>query len=209
MGKTDTALSDEIGAVEQSTAVISIETPYLQQLKATHRARARAATRWRPRFLKALRMSCNWTDSLKAAHVSYNTVKLHERNDPDFAAQLREAEEEGAQLLHGVCFKAALEGNLEPVYWQGKIVGHIRKYDSRMQVELLRAHMPHLFKTPGSYAPVISGDNNDKGMIMTPELQDELIRQRREALEAMNPPKEIKASNEALLDSSNSSAAVQ
>src|SRR5207302_10155827 len=109
-----------------------------QQLKATHRARARAATRWRPRFLKALRMSCNWTDSLKAAHVSYNTVKLHERNDPDFAAQQREAEEEGAQLLHGVCFKAALEGNLEPVYWQGKIVGHIRKYDSRMQIELLR-----------------------------------------------------------------------
>ena len=66
-------------------------------------------------------------------------------------------------------------------------MGHIRKYDSRMQIELLRAHMPNLFKTPGSHAPVISGDNNNKGMIMTAELQDELIRMRREALEAMRP----------------------
>jgi hypothetical protein len=187
-----------------------VETAYLKQLKVTHRARARAAMRWRPRFLKALRMSCNWTDSLKAAHVSYNTVKLHERNDPDFAAQLKEAEEEGAQLLHGVCFKAALEGNLEPVYWQGKIVGHIRKYDSRMQIELLRAHMPHLFKTLGSHAPVISGDNNNnKGMIMTAERQDELIRLRREALEAMDP-KQLTASNGAVKsDSGNSPTGVQ
>ena len=153
-------------------------------------------------------MSCNWTDSLKAAHVSYNTVKLHERNDPDFAAQLKEAEEEGAQLLHGVCFKAALEGNVEPVFFQGQIVGHIRKYDSRMQIELLRAHMPHLFKTPGSHAPVISGDNNNKGMIMTAERQDELIAARREALEAMNP-KKLSPPNGGFSDSSNSPGSVQ
>jgi hypothetical protein len=211
--KKSTRSDEEIG-IEQTVAPGEIlgggETAYLKQLKATHRARARAATRWRPRFLKALRMSCNWTDSLKAAHVSHNTVKLHERNDPEFAAQLKEAEEEGAQLLHAVCFQAALQGELQPVYWQGQIVGHIRKYDARMQIELLRAHMPHLFKTPGSRAPVISGDNNNnKGMIMTPERQDELIRLRREALEAMSPPPESKAPNGALLDSGNSSGAVQ
>jgi hypothetical protein len=185
------------------------ETPYLQQLKVTHRARARAAMRWRPRFLKALRMSCNWTDSLKAAHVSYNTVKLHERSDPEFAAQLREAEEEGAQLLHAVCWKLAIEGNVEPVFFQGQIVGHIRKYDSRMQIELLRAYMPHLFKTPGSHAPVISGDDNNKGMIMTPERQDELIRLRREALDAMKPKEIREAPNGASADPGNSPALIQ
>ena len=202
-----TRLAEGIG-IEQTVPPEEIsrggETPYLQQLKATHRARARAATRWRPRFLKALRMSCNWTDSLKAAHVSYNTVKLHERNDPDFAAQLKEAEEEGAQLLHGVCFKAALEGNLEPVYWQGKIVGHIRKYDSRMQIELLRAHMPHLFKTPGSRAPVISGDSNNKGMIMDEETLTQIQAARQEALEAMKPKEIREAPNGASADSGNS-----
>ena len=208
--KKSTRSGEEIG-IDQTAPPEEIsrggETPYLQQLKATHRARARAATRWRPRFLKALRMSCNWTDSLKAAHVSYNTVKLHERNDPDFAAQLREAEEEGAQLLHGVCFKAALEGNLEPVYWQGKIVGHIRKYDSRMQIELLRAHMPHLFKTPGSHAPVISGNNNKTPIVIGPAERDELVRLRQEALKAMEPKQAIADRPNGL--SGNSPAGVQ
>jgi hypothetical protein len=185
------------------------ETAYLKQLKATHRARACAAKRWRPRFLKALAMSFNWTDALKAARVCYNTVRAHEQNDPEFAARLKEAEEEGAQLLHAVCWKSAVEGNVEPVYFQGQIVGHIRKYDSRMQIELLRAHMPHLFKTPGSHAPVISGDNNNQVMIMTPERQDELIRLRREALEAMNPKQILGAPNGAATDSGNSSAVVQ
>src|SRR4029077_14274906 len=91
----------------------SIETAYLRQLKLTHRARARAAMRWRPRVLKALAMSCGLTLALKSAKVCYNTVRAHERNDPEFAAQLREAKEEGAQLLHDVCFKTALEGELE------------------------------------------------------------------------------------------------
>src|ERR1700737_894465 len=102
----------------------------LKQLKVTHRARARAAMRWRPRFLKTLAMSFNWTDALKAAHVCYNTVRAHERSDPEFAAQLKDAEQEGAELLHHVCLKSAIEGNVEPVYFQGQIVGHIRKYDS-------------------------------------------------------------------------------
>ena len=182
----------------------AVETRYLKQLKATHRARARAAMRWRPRFLKALAMSCSLTLALRAAKVCYNTVRAHERNDPEFAAQLKEAEEEGAQLLHAVCFQAALQGELQPVYWQGQIVGHIKKYDSRLRIEMLRAHMPHLFKTPGSHAPVIRSDNNNKGMIMTPERQDELIRLRREALEAMKLPEFRDAPNGASVDSGNS-----
>ena len=57
-------------------------------------------------------------------------------------------------------------------------------------------------------APLVSGDNNTV-MIMTPERQDELIRLRREQLEAMKPKPNF-ASNEArLLDSGNSPAAVQ
>jgi hypothetical protein len=197
--------SDEGIGTEQPVSPEEIlpggETAYLKQLKATHRARACAAKRWRPRLLKNLAMSFSLTDALKAAHVCYNTVRAHERSDPEFAAQLREAEQEGAELLHSVCWKSAIEGNVEPVFFLGQIVGHIRKYDSRMQIELLRAHMPHLFKTPGSGQPLIAGDNN-RVMIMTPERQDELIRLRREALEAMNPPKQLTPPNGGVSDSS-------
>src|SRR5437868_39651 len=89
----------------------------------------------------------------KSARVSYNTFQLHRRNDPEFAAQIREAEAQGAELLHYACFQRAVEGNLEPVYFQGQVVGHIRKFDTRLQIEFLRARMPELFKTPG-VAPI-------------------------------------------------------
>lgn len=58
-----------------------IQTPYLKQLKATHRARARAAMRWRPKFLSALAVSCNYAFALKAAAVAYNTFRAHQRNE--------------------------------------------------------------------------------------------------------------------------------
>ena len=158
------------------------ETEYLKQLKATHRARARAAMRWRPRLLKALAMSCQLTLALRAARVAYNTVRAHERNDPEFAAQLKQAEDEGAELLHDVCFKTALEGNLEPVYFQGEIVDYIRKYDSRMQIEMLRAHMPKTFKTPGAKVAINACNVTNNTMIITPEEQQNLIELRRESL---------------------------
>jgi hypothetical protein len=158
------------------------ETAYLQQLKLTHRARARAAMHWRPRFLKALTMSCSFTEALRAAHVSYNTVKLHERNDPQFAAEVRDAEDEGTQLLHDACFKAALEGEVEPVYWQGQIVGQIRKYDNRLRVEMLRAHMPNVFKTPGSKIAINSGNVTNKTLVVGPEERAELIAMRQRSL---------------------------
>jgi hypothetical protein len=131
-------------------------------------------------------MSCSFTSALKAARVSYNTVRAHERNDPEFAALLREAEEEGAEMLHHVCWKAALEGNIEPVYFQGQIVGHIRKYDSRMQIEMLRAHMPQKFKTPGSKGALVGG-NVENLIICGPEEIAAIQAARQEALEAMKP----------------------
>jgi hypothetical protein len=169
----------------ESTPHTLIETAYLRQLKATHRARARAAMRWRPRLLKALAMSCRLTLALKAARVCYNTVRAHERNDPEFAAQLKEAEEEGAELLHDVCFKSALEGELEPVYWQGQIVGHIRKIDNRLRIEMLRAHMPKVFKTPGSKVETNTGTHQQNPFIFGPKEIEELIAARQEALKRM------------------------
>jgi len=40
-----------------------------------------------------------------------------------------------------------LEGDVEPIYWQGivVVVDHVRKFDSRLQIEMLRALMPNTF----------------------------------------------------------------
>jgi hypothetical protein len=198
-------LSKKFG--EEFEAKWVLPTEWLYKLGARNRARARYAMVWRPRFLAVLALSRSIILACRAAKVSRPTVDAHRKQDPDFDAQCLAAEEHAVELLHDVAFRRALEGDCEPIFWQGIQVGHVRKYDGRLQIEMLRAHKPAKFKTPGSGQPLITGDNN-KVMIMTAERQDELIRLRREALEAMNPALPTKAPNGGLLDSGNSSADV-
>jgi len=66
------------------------------------------------------------------------------------------------------------------VFWQGIEVGHIRKFDSRLQIEILRPHMPNTFKTPGS-GP-INIETGDKILVMDEPTRAKLMAARREAL---------------------------
>lgn len=63
-------------------------------------------------------------------------------------------------------------------------MGGVRKYDSRLQIEMLRAYMPDKFKTHGQQVPVISGDNNQVLVIGAAE-RDKLVRLRQEPLQEM------------------------
>jgi hypothetical protein len=135
--------------------------------------------------LSALAVSCSFTFAARAAGVAYNTFRLHQKNDPEFASQVAEAEEEAIELLHARCFKAALEGQLETVYFQGKVVGHFRKFDSRLAIELLRAHLPDKFRRPGSKANISSGKSPSTGIVMGAKEIAELQAMRQESLRKM------------------------
>jgi hypothetical protein len=165
-----------------------LETPWLRQLRLTHRARARYALTWRPRFLAAVALSRSVMMGARIARVSPQTVAAHRRKDPDFEAQCLAAEEHAVELLHDVTFRRALEGDCEPVFWQGIQVGHIKKFDGRLQIEMLRAHMPDKFKTPGSKAPIVQGDNN-KIVIVDDAMRQELMAMRQESLRALQEKK--------------------
>jgi hypothetical protein len=77
---------------------------------------------------------------------------------------------------------------------------------NRLRIEMLQAHMPTKFKTLGSGAPLVAGDNNQV-IICDAAERAKLGALRREALEAMNP-QQVKAPNGALLDSSANSPSV-
>jgi hypothetical protein len=128
-------------------------------------------------------MAGGYMFALRAAEVCYNTFRAHERNDPEFALQVREAEAEGAQLLHDVCWKRVTEGDLEPVYWQGQIAGHIRRFDTRLQIAFLRAYMPDRFKTPGQAQVNIAAKGDI--LVLTEEKRARIMEKRRLALLAM------------------------
>ncbi len=76
-----------------------------------------------------------------------------------------------------------LEGDLEPIYWQGILVDRVRKFPERLTVELLRAHMPTTFKTPGT-AP-INVNTGDNVLVLDEATRLRLIEKRRIAIEAM------------------------
>jgi hypothetical protein len=201
-------LSKKFG--EEFEAKWLLPTAWLYKLGARNRARARYALVWRPRFLAVLALSRSIILACRSAKVSRPTVDAHRKQDPDFEAQCLAAEEHAVELLHDVAFRRALEGDCEPIFWQGIQVGHVKKYDGRLQVELLRAHLPKKFKTPGTGAPLVAGDNNQV-LVMDAATIQKIQAARREALEAMNPPKVLTdtAPNGAVQDSGNSSGAVQ
>jgi hypothetical protein len=83
------------------------------------------------------------------------------------------------ELLESRAFQRALEGDVEPIVYIGVIVGHIRKFDSRLQIELLRAYQPGKFKTPGANVNIATKSDI---FVLTEELRHELMRINREWL---------------------------
>jgi hypothetical protein len=112
----------------------------------------------------------------------------HRKRDPQFAEQWDKAREYGIEMLHARAFQRALEGDLEPVYSMGVVVGHIRKFDSRLQIELLRAYRPNQFKTPGQSPININTGNNI--LVLDAATRERLMAKRQEALALLPGPEE-------------------
>ncbi len=86
------------------------------------------------------------------------------RHSEDFAAQWREALEEGTDLLDAEARRRAVTGVDKPVYYKGKVVGSITKYSDRLLMFLLKAHRPQKFRDgvkvehPGANNVGVDGD---------------------------------------------------
>jgi hypothetical protein len=127
-------------------------------------------------------MSGSKVMACRVARVGHSTADYHLTNDLDFAAQADSAKEHADDLLHTQCMQRCIEGDIEPVYWLGEVVDYIRKFDSRLQIEMLRAHMPERFKTPGTGAPTHVGDNV---FVLTEEQRARLMAANRERIMAL------------------------
>ncbi len=68
------------------------------------------------------------------------------QRDPAFKAQLAEAKDAGADVLEEEIRRRAVEGVEEPVYYQGEIVGHVRKYSDILLIFAAKAARPEKFR---------------------------------------------------------------
>lgn len=144
------------------------------------RACATFALAWRPKFLAALSLTRAPTLAARFAHITRDMAYEHRKLDEEFAQQWADAQAEAVELLHSRCFQRALEGDCEPVWYMGIRVGYVRKYDSKLQIEMLRAYKPDTFKTAGVNVNV--GIRNDT-LVLTEDMRHKLMEYNRQWLE--------------------------
>ena len=164
---------------EEAADEWKLETEWLKSFDAVHRARAKYARVWRPRFLAALSMCHSPELAARHARISCQMAYYHRKHDPQFAAQWEEARDHAVEMLHARVFQRCLEGDLEPIMYMGEPVGYIRKFCDKLQIEMLRAWKPDRFKTPGTQVNI--GTRGDV-FVLTEEQRHELMRINREYL---------------------------
>ena len=101
---------------------------------------------WRPAFLEALQQTGNVSGAAQLAGVARKTAYAAYHRSPAFAKQWDEAIDVATDALELVARQRAALGVEEPVYYQGQIVGHIRKYSDVLLIFLLKAHRPEKFR---------------------------------------------------------------
>ena len=113
--------------------------------------------------------------------MSYQAVRNVARGRQKWRPEIQERRR-AAHVIHAAAWRRAVEGCLEPVVQRGAIVAYVRKFSDRLAIELLRAHMPDKFKTPGTGNTSIQmGNDNDKLLVWTPEVAAEIQERVRKA----------------------------
>ena len=116
-------------------------------------------------FCDALRTGQSVSGACKAASIIRRTAYKWRDADPDFAKAWDHAIEDGTDALEDEARRRAFEGAEEPVFYQGKQVGTVRKYSDTLLIFLLKGRRPDKFKDRVAHGgdtgvPPIKHDHN-------------------------------------------------
>ncbi|MDA0338058.1 MAG: hypothetical protein O2782_23050 [bacterium] len=136
-------------------------------------------------FLKALGASGNITLSARAAGSARSVVYEWREKDEAFGVAWDEALAEAADVIEGEIYRRAVDGVEEGIYYQGKKVDVVRRYDSLLLIFLAKACNRRRFDPPGYVQLAIHEELNAKLATMEERL-DAVLAQRSE-LPAPNP----------------------
>lgn len=96
----------------------------------------------RKAFLEELTKTANTTHAAKVVGVSRRTVHYFCAKDPEFKKLHEEAVEAGTDALVAEARRRAHEGFEEPVFYQGKQVGAVRKWSDNLLMFLIKERRP-------------------------------------------------------------------
>ncbi len=105
------------------------------------------AARKRKVFLKVLaKTGCVGSSAKACGYQDTSTLQAFRRDNDAFADEWAEAADAGADVLIQEARRRAIDGVLDPVFFKGEIVGHIRKYSDTLLQMLLRGARPDTYR---------------------------------------------------------------
>lgn len=113
---------------------------------------------------------------IKALNLRRTDVFEARKRDPEFKAAWDEAQALGIDAQEDEAARRAFEGYLEPVYYLGKVVGHVRKFSDGLAQFLLKGAKPEKFRERYEVEGSMTLENKLKDM-SDAELQHMIVSQ--------------------------------
>lgn len=98
------------------------------------------------RFLTEYALCGNVTLAARNAGISNTTHWRWSREDDGYREAWAEAQEHAADMMEQEATRRALVGTLEPVFYKGEKVGHIRKYSDLLMIFMLKGMRPEKYR---------------------------------------------------------------
>ena len=97
-------------------------------------------------FCAALAETCQVAKACTAVGISRQTAYNWRERDEDFARAWKRSLQIGLTVLEDEAIRRGAEGYLEPVFYQGKENGTVRKYSDSLLVFMLKAYAPEKYR---------------------------------------------------------------
>ncbi len=112
--------------------VAAIDRPTGQQA----RRRPSRKRYWKRAFLDALAAGATVAEACVDSGCPKSSAYLNRNRDPAFAQEWDDAHSAGTALIEREIRRRAVEGWLEPHFYEGEVAGYVRRYDSRLLLRL-------------------------------------------------------------------------
>ena len=101
---------------------------------------------WKPIFLDLLGKNGNATLSAHEAGITRSAAYTAREADKAFSQAWEDAMEQAADVLEREAWRRASEGVKQPVFYQGEVCGHVRKYSDVLLIFLLKGCRPDKYR---------------------------------------------------------------
>ena len=120
-------------------------------------------------FLEAFRETSTLAGAARTTGTNRSSHYRWLQDEPAYAAQFSEANEEAADELEQEARRRALDGVDEPVFFKGERIGSFRRYSDQLLILLLMAKRPEQFRERVDVTSKV-----DHGLVIDPEIMKTL-----------------------------------